>query len=140
MPPDPKYSWGATFYGEKGVLKAGVYRTTSSRRQRPTPVHKDVTYEFDKYPEDKTEKDLETHVAPAVRYHMKDFLAAIDSAVIPSRISNKAIFPRHRASWRTCHETGQDTRVGPTEAQSDWRSGGQRPIAPSLSPALETAG
>ena len=29
------------------------------------PVHKDVTYEFEQYPEDKTEKDLETHVAPA---------------------------------------------------------------------------
>jgi hypothetical protein len=42
-------------------------------------VHKDVTYEFEQYPEDKTEKDLERHVAPAIRYHMQDFLTAIDS-------------------------------------------------------------
>jgi hypothetical protein len=38
-----------------------------------------VTYEFEQYPEDKTEKDLERHVAPAIRHHMQDFLAAIDS-------------------------------------------------------------
>ena len=36
-----------------------------------------MTYEFEQYPEDKTEKDLERHVAPAIRGHMLDFLAAI---------------------------------------------------------------
>ena len=46
---------------------------------RGQAVHKDVTYEFEQYPEDKTEKDLERHVAPAIRHHMQDFLAAIDS-------------------------------------------------------------
>jgi hypothetical protein len=46
---------------------------------KSAPVHKDVTYEFEQYPEDKTEKDLERHVAPAIRGHMKDLLAAIDS-------------------------------------------------------------
>ena len=29
------------------------------------PMHEDVTYELDQFPEDRTEKDLETHVAPA---------------------------------------------------------------------------
>ena len=43
------------------------------------PVHRDVTYEFEQFPEDKTEKDLERHVAPAVRHHMQNFLAAIDN-------------------------------------------------------------
>ena len=38
-----------------------------------------MTYELDKYPEDQTEKDLERHVAPAIRGHMQDFLAAIAS-------------------------------------------------------------
>ena len=33
--------------------------------------------EFDKYPEDRDEKELEKQVAPAIRGHMKDFLAAI---------------------------------------------------------------
>jgi hypothetical protein len=41
-------------------------------------IHKDVTYELEQYPEDKTEEALEKHVAPAIRVHMKDFLAAID--------------------------------------------------------------
>ena len=30
-PPDPKYPWGATFYGEKGTLRASVMSTTSRR-------------------------------------------------------------------------------------------------------------
>ena len=37
-----------------------------------------MVYELEQYPEDKTEKDLEKHVAPAIRGHMLDFLAAID--------------------------------------------------------------
>ena len=40
-------------------------------------------YEYDKYPEDKTEKDLERHVAPAIRGHMRDWLAAIDNRAKP---------------------------------------------------------
>src|SRR4030095_8238102 len=48
-----------------------------------TPIHKDVTYEFEQYPEDKTEKALETHVAPAIRGHMKDLLSAIASRSKP---------------------------------------------------------
>lgn len=35
--------------------------------------------ELEQYPEDKTEKDLERHVAPAVRGHMLDWLAAIEN-------------------------------------------------------------
>jgi hypothetical protein len=38
-----------------------------------------VTYELEQYPEDKTERRLERHVAPAVRYHMLDLLKAIAS-------------------------------------------------------------
>jgi hypothetical protein len=34
---------------------------------------------LDKYPEDNTEPRLEKHCAPAIRAHMKDFLAAIAS-------------------------------------------------------------
>ncbi len=76
--PDPKYPWGATFYGDKGTLKASVfgYDFIPSGGQGK-PIHRDVTYELEQYPEDKTEKDLERHVAPAIRYHMQDFLAAI---------------------------------------------------------------
>ena len=38
-----------------------------------------MIYELEQYPEDKTEKDLEKHVAPAMRHHMMNFLAAIDA-------------------------------------------------------------
>jgi predicted dehydrogenase len=76
--PDPKYSWGATLYGEKGTLKLSVYSYdfTPAGKNAPT-VHRDVTYELEQYPEDKTEPDLERHCAPAVRHHMQDLLAAI---------------------------------------------------------------
>lgn len=77
-PPDPKYPWGATFYGDKGTLKTSVMSydfIPSGRGQQP--VHQDVTYELEQFPEDKTEKDLEKHCAPAIRHHMQDFLAAI---------------------------------------------------------------
>ena len=83
-PPDPKYPWGATFYGDKGTLKASVmsYDFVPSGKGGQ-PVHEDVTYEFEQFPEDKTEKDLETHVAAAVRAHMKDFLSCIESRKTP---------------------------------------------------------
>jgi predicted dehydrogenase len=77
--PDPKYPWGATIFGDKGTLKLSVYSYDFIPLGGGTPIHKDVTYEYEQYPEDKTEKDLERHVAPAVRRHMLDFLAAIQS-------------------------------------------------------------
>jgi len=77
-PPDPKYPWAATFYGEKGTLKAGVmsYDFIPLDKGGQT-VHRDVTYELDEYPEDRDEPRLEKHVAPAIRGHMRDLLAAI---------------------------------------------------------------
>ncbi len=81
--PDPKYPWGATFYGDKGTLKASVMSYDFIPWGGGEPVHKDVAYELEQYPEDKTEKDLEKHVAPALRQHMRDFLAAIQSRTKP---------------------------------------------------------
>ena len=78
-PPDPKYPWGATFYGDKGTLKASVNGYDFIPQGAGQPIHKDVKLELEEYPEDKTEKDLERHVAPAIRVHMKDFLGAIAS-------------------------------------------------------------
>src|SRR5262249_55951752 len=78
-PDDPKYPWGATFYGDKGTLKVSVMSYDFIPLGQGQPVHKDVTYELEQYPEDKTEKDLEKHVAPAIRYHMQDLLRAIKS-------------------------------------------------------------
>ncbi|MFN7622698.1 MAG: gfo/Idh/MocA family oxidoreductase, partial [Acidobacteriota bacterium] len=83
-PPDPKYPWGLTIYGEKGTLKASVmsydFIPVDKNEQ---PIHKDVTYEFEQYPEDRTEKDLERHVAPAIRGHMRDLLRSIEKRSKP---------------------------------------------------------
>ena len=38
-----------------------------------------MTYEYEKYPIDRTEKDLERHVAPAIRGHMQDLLTCIEN-------------------------------------------------------------
>ncbi|HLN01262.1 MAG TPA: Gfo/Idh/MocA family oxidoreductase [Bryobacteraceae bacterium] len=81
--PDPDYPWSAIFYGDKGTLKASVYSYDFIPEGGGKGVHRDVTYEFEQYPEDKTEKDLETHCAPAIRHHMMDFLAAIDKRSKP---------------------------------------------------------
>ena len=82
-PPDPKYPWGATFYGDKGTLKASVMGYDFTPRGGGQPEHADVRYKLEEYPEDKTEKDLERHVAPAIRGHMKDLLANIQSRGTP---------------------------------------------------------
>jgi predicted dehydrogenase len=76
-PVDRDYPWGATLYGERGTLKMSVYRYDFIPSGRGERIHKDVTYELDQYPEDRTERDLERHVAPAVRRHMQDLLANI---------------------------------------------------------------
>jgi predicted dehydrogenase len=74
---DPKYPWSATFYGEKGTLKASVFSYDFIPVGKGEAVHKDVALELEQFPEDQTEKDLEKHCAPAVRGHMKDLLANI---------------------------------------------------------------
>lgn len=81
--PDPDYPWGATFYGEKGTLKASVHRYDFIPHGSGKAIHGDVVMELEEYPEDKTEKDLERHVAPAIRGHMIDFLNAIDDRSKP---------------------------------------------------------
>jgi len=81
--PDPNYAWSSTFYGDKGTLKVSVYSYDFIPAGGQGAVHRDVTYEFEQYPIDKVEPDLERHVAPAIRHHMLDFLAAIDARSRP---------------------------------------------------------
>ncbi|MEC7905800.1 MAG: Gfo/Idh/MocA family oxidoreductase [Verrucomicrobiota bacterium] len=79
-PADPEYPWAAIFYGEKGTLKASVRKFDFiPRNKNAKPILRDVAYELDQYPEDKTEEGLEKHVAPAIRGHMKDFLDNVES-------------------------------------------------------------
>ncbi len=78
-PPDPEYPWGAVLYGEKGTLKASVMRYDFIPNDGSKPIRRDVMMELEKYPEDQKEKDLEKHVAPAIRSHMLDFLKHIEN-------------------------------------------------------------
>jgi predicted dehydrogenase len=75
--PDPEYPWGATFYGEKGTLRASVNKYDFKPRDGGQGLHQDVKMELEEFPEDQTEKDLEKHVAPAIRGHMQDLLRCI---------------------------------------------------------------
>jgi predicted dehydrogenase len=76
-PPDPDYPWGATFYGDRGTLKCSVHRYDFTPTGKGERIHRDVVMELEKFPEDRDEKDLERHVAPAIRGHMRNFLDAI---------------------------------------------------------------
>ena len=83
-PPGPRFPWGATFFGDKGTLEASVmgYSFTEAGKKEPA-MKEDVVYELEQYPEDRTEKDLERHVAPAIRAHMKNFLECLESRQKP---------------------------------------------------------
>ena len=77
--PDPNYYWGANFHGDKGLLKASVHCYDFIPRGGGRRIHKDVTTELDQYPEDRTEKDIETICAPANRGAMQNFMSCIAS-------------------------------------------------------------
>jgi hypothetical protein len=79
---DPDYPWGATIYGDKGTLKLSVMRYDFIPQQGET-ISGQAVYEYDRYPEDRTEKDLERHVASAMRVHWKNFLEAIETRSTP---------------------------------------------------------
>ena len=73
-PPEPGYSWGATFYGEKATLKASVMRYDLLPADGSQAMQREVGYELDRFPEDRDEPGLEQHVAPALRAHLANFL------------------------------------------------------------------
>ncbi len=83
-PPDPDYPWAFFIYGSKGTLKGSVHRWDFVPVGRGGQVIQGKNkLEVDHYPEDKTEADLELHSAHAVRYHMKDWLKAVDERSRP---------------------------------------------------------
>ncbi len=84
-PADPDYPWSFTLYGDKGTLKGSTMQADfiPEGDNNGKPIHFDVLYEKEKYPEDLTEKDIELNAAPATRGHMLDFLSAIDQGTQP---------------------------------------------------------
>lgn len=99
--PDPDFQWFGNIHGEKGLLKCSVFRYdwiphSSGKVERS----RKALLEFDKYPEDETEKDLERHVAAAMRGHWRNYLHARENRgrVLPvadieqAHISSSACF------------------------------------------------
>ena len=80
-PPDPDYPWAGFIYGDKGTLKLSVnrYDFIPQGKKEPTLSGTAVFDPPEKYPEDKTEEDMELHAATANRAHQRDFLKAIAS-------------------------------------------------------------
>jgi hypothetical protein len=80
-PPDADYPWAAFIYGDKGTLKASVnrYDFIPFGEKKPALSGEWVADAEEKYPEDKTEADLERHVVTANRAHQRDFLKAIET-------------------------------------------------------------
>jgi predicted dehydrogenase len=77
--PDPRYTWAATFYGDKGTLKTSVNYYEFIPKGHGQTVHRDFVNESDQYPEDRTEKDLEIFAASANRGNMRDFMSCVAS-------------------------------------------------------------
>ena len=75
--PDPQYAWGATLYGEKATLRASVFGYDWLPNDGRPGTSRDVAYELDRFPEDRTEEGLETHAAPALRAHLANFLDCV---------------------------------------------------------------
>jgi len=82
-PPDQQFPWAATIFGDKGTLRASVMGYDFTPTEGAGAAHKDVRYEFDLFPEDRDEEELEKHVAPALRAHMKNLLACRESRQKP---------------------------------------------------------
>jgi predicted dehydrogenase len=75
--PDPNDQWGATLYGDRGTLKASVHRYEFTPIGRGDRLSGTALFEYDRYPEDRTEPQLERHVSSAIRGHWRNFLDAI---------------------------------------------------------------
>ncbi len=81
--PDPDYPWGATIYGDRGTLRLSVHKYDFAPVGQGERIHRDVVMELDQFPEDRTERDLEQHCAPAIRGHMRNFLECIRTRARP---------------------------------------------------------
>ncbi len=77
--PDPDYPWAAFIYGENGTLKADVHKYEFIPAGKGEKISGKALYEYDKYPEDQTEKDLERHVAAPMRRHWQNFLEMVET-------------------------------------------------------------
>ncbi|HSW02175.1 MAG TPA: Gfo/Idh/MocA family oxidoreductase [Sedimentisphaerales bacterium] len=90
--PDPEFPWAGFIYGDKGTLKADVHKYKFIPQGQGQPLEGKALYEYDKYPEDQTERDLERHVAAPMRRHWRNLLDCIETRNQPvSSIEQGAI-------------------------------------------------
>lgn len=90
--PDPEFPWAGVIYGDKGTLKADVHKYKFIPQGQGQPLEGKALYEYDKYPEDETERDLERHVAAPMRRHWRNLLDCIETRSQPvSSIEQGAI-------------------------------------------------
>jgi len=81
--PDPEFPWAGFIYGDKGTLKADVHKYKFIPQGQGQPLEGKALYEYDKYPEDETERDLERHVAAPMRRHWRNLLDCIETRSQP---------------------------------------------------------
>ena len=137
---DKNHQWGATLYGDKGTLKTGVYGY-DFHPAKGESIHKDVTYEYEQFPEDRTEKDLERHVAPAVRYHMQNLLSCIDRRDKPvSDIEEGYISASSCILGNMALKLGRELHYDPQQHRVVRRRGGDAALAAAVSRALRSSG
>jgi predicted dehydrogenase len=74
--PDPEYPWGATIFGDQGMLKFSVWSYDYIPNGRGDREHGDFLDELDKFPEDSKHKETELFAASSTRRHLKNFLTA----------------------------------------------------------------
>ncbi len=99
--PDPDYPWGATIYGDRGTLKVSVMRYDFTPAGQGERLHRDVAYELEQYPEDRTERDLERHCARRSAATCGTSWRRSARAAGRSPTSRRATSRRRAASWPT---------------------------------------
>jgi predicted dehydrogenase len=83
-PDDPEYPWAFKIFGEKGTLVGSTMKADFIPLNKDEkPIHFECLFEREKYPEDLNEPDIELNAAPATRYHMRNWLEAIDKDTLP---------------------------------------------------------
>ncbi len=83
-PDDPEYPWAFKIFGEKGTLVGSTMKADYIPLNKDEkPIHFECLFEREKYPEDVNEPDIELNAAPATRYHMRNWLEAIDKDTLP---------------------------------------------------------
>lgn len=83
-PADPAYIWSYKIYGEKGTLLANTSQYEFVPQGDGERVLVKALTEADKFPDDIDENGRANNGAPASRYHMLDFLSAIENNKKPT--------------------------------------------------------